>query len=573
MLDGVFCRALGAELNGALAGARVDKIHQTGAKELIFELFGGDRKILLVSALPSAPRICFVDSYDRPPNPTMLCMLLRKHLTGARITAAAALEDERIIKISFSGTDELGHPVTRALYTELMGKYSNVILCGGDDRILGAFSMSDVTDRRCIMTGAKYLPPDKQDKLSPFNVSEDVFLRLASEHSDMASDSFLLQSFLGFSPVTSREIAFRACGQTDAAVAEAGARRLWECFSDAVDSVRGGRVSPCISAGGKAFSYMELTQYGEGSCHPDTLCDLLRDYYSEKALFSELRRLSADINRVVSGNRTRIEKKLSARLAELDDCSKKDTFRRRGDLITANLYRIPNGASAASVFDYETGEETVIPLDSRLSPARNAQRMYAKYSKLKRAEEHLHTLIASDRAELDYVMSVEDALSRARTRRELDEIRTELSEVGYLSSGHAKPSGSKKPAKKLPAGAPLVFRTTDGLKVTVGRNNRQNDYITQSAEKTDIWFHVRKSPGSHVVLSTGGKEPTDRDYTESAMLAAFYSSVRGAQNAEVDYTYIRFVKKPSGSKPGFVTYDKYYTAVVNAEMPEVLCEK
>ena len=199
--------------------------------------------------------------------------------------------------------------------------------------------------------------------------------------------------------------------------------------------------------------------------------------------------------------------------------------------------------------------------------------MYAKYSKLKRAEEHLHTLIASDRAELDYVLSVEDALSRARTRRELDEIRTELTEVGYLSPRHAKPSGSKKPAKKLPAGAPLVFRTTDGLKVTVGRNNRQNDYITQSAEKTDIWFHVRKSPGSHVVLSTGGEEPTDRDYTESAMLAAFYSSVRGAQNAEVDYTYIRFVKKPSGSKPGFVTYDKYYTAVVNAEMPEVLCEK
>lgn len=563
MLDGIFCRALGSELN-LLAGAKIEKIHHISSKELVFELFGGERKTLLISSLPSAPRICFINEYDRPQNPTMLCMLFRKHLMGAKILGVSALPDERIIRMSFFATDELGHPAEKRLYIELMGKYSNCVLCTGDDRILGAFSVSDITDKRCIMSGAKYEPPEKQDKFPPFPVTREQFLRLASENSHRTADDFLLHFFLGFSPVTAREVSFASCGETDALISCIDTEKLWNAFNEVISSVNENRVTPFIASGGKAFSYIPLNQYGEGGKQVESLTALLAEFYAEKAQAAEIKQLSFDISRVLSNVKNRLEKKLSSQRTELAETEKKDIYRIRGDIITANIYRIPAGASSVTAMDYCTGEEVTIPLDTRLSASRNAQRLYAKYAKLKRAEEHLKVLIESGEKELAYVRTVEDALSRSRTRKELDEIRLELGEVGYMSA----PTG-KKGAKRVPAGQPLVFTTTDGMRVLVGRNNRQNDSLTSGADKNDIWFHVKNFPGSHVILCTEGSEPTDRDYTQAAMLAAYHSSVRGARNAEVDYTRVRYVKKPSGSKPGYVTYDKYYTAIVDGIMPEL----
>ncbi len=563
MLDGVFCRALGEELN-KLAGAKIEKIHHISSKELVFELFGGEKTTLLVSALPSAPRICFIKEYDRPQNPTMLCMLFRKHLSGGRVLSVSALPDERIIRFAFVAADELGHPAEKHLYIELMGKYSNCILCSEDDRILGAFSVSDVTDKRCIMSGARYEPPEKQDKFPPFSVTKEQFLLLAERNSHRTADDFLLSSFLGFSPVTAREVSFKATGETDALLITADKEKLWSEFDKLLSSVREGNVTPYIADGGKAFSYTTLYQYGGEGKRYDTLTQLLGEFYAEKASLAEIKQLSFDISRVLGTVKNRLEKKLVSQKNELSDCAKKDIYRNRGDIITANIYRIPQGASSVTAMDYSTGEEVTIPLDTRLSAARNAQRLYGKYAKLKRAEEHLTALIASGEQELSYVRTVEDALSRARTRKELDEIRLELGEVGYMSA----PMG-KKGSKKTPAGQPLVFTTTDGMRVLVGRNNRQNDSLTAGADKNDIWFHVKNFPGSHVILCTEGDEPTDRDYTQAAMLAAYHSSIRGASNAEVDYTRVRYVKKPSGSKPGYVTYDKYYTAIVDGVMPQL----
>lgn len=563
MLDGVFCRALGDELN-EYTGAKIEKIHHISSKELVFEIFGGERKTLLISALPSAPRICFIDDYDRPQNPTMLCMLFRKHLTGARITGVSALPDERIIRFCLLSTDDLGHPTEKRIYVELMGKYSNCVLCSGDDKILGAFSVSDITDKRCVMVGAKYTPPEKQDKFPPFSVSKEQFLRLAAENISRTADDFLLHNFLGFSPVTAREVAFDACGETDAALENTDTEKLWNSFSQLLDSVREKRVTPYIACGGKAFSYTALRQYGDGGREYDSLTALLKEFYAEKATAAEIKQLSYDISRVLTNIKNRLEKKLYTQKNELSDCAKKDIYRARGDIITGNIYRIKQGDCEITAVDYSTGKETTVPLDPRLSPSKNAQRLYAKYAKLKRAEEHLTALIASGERELEYVRTVEDSLSRARTRKELDEIRVELGEVGYMSA----PTG-KKGSKKVPAGQPYNFVTTDGMRVSVGRNNRQNDHLTFSADKNDIWFHVKNFPGSHVILYTDGKEPTDKDYTQAAMLAAYHSSVRGSRNTEVDYTRVRYVKKPSGSKPGFVTYDKYYTAVVDGVMPEL----
>ncbi|MBO7246047.1 MAG: NFACT family protein [Clostridia bacterium] len=563
MLDGIFCRALGDELN-KLSGAKIEKIHHISNKELVFELFGGERNTLLISALPSAPRICFIKEYDRPQNPTMLCMLFRKHLSGGRITSVSALQDERIIKFSFVAADELGHIEEKYLYVELMGKYSNCILCSHDDRILGAFSVSDITDKRCIMSGARYEPPEKQNKFPPFSVTKEQFLLLAAQNSHRTADDFLLQSFLGFSPVTAREVSFKATGETDSLLLSADHNKLWNEFEKLLDSVRTQSVTPCIAANGKAFSYTTLCQYGGEYKQLQSLTQLLGEFYAEKASLAEIKQLSFDISRVLGTVKNRLEKKLVSQKTELSDCAKKDIYRNRGDIITANIYRIPSGASSVTAMDYTTGEEVTIPLDTRLTAARNAQRLYAKYAKLKRAEEHLTVLIASGEEELAYVRTVEDALSRARTRKELDEIRLELGEVGYMSA-----PVTKKGSKKAPAGQHLTFTTTDGMRVLVGRNNRQNDSLTGNAEKNDIWFHVKNFPGSHVILCTEGEEPTDRDYTQAAMLAAYHSSIRGASNAEVDYTRVRYVKKPSGSKPGYVTYDKYYTAIVDGVMPDL----
>ncbi len=562
MLDGIFCRALGKELN-SLAGARIEKIHHIGSKELVFELFYGERKSLLISALPSAPRICFVEGYDRPQNPTMLCMLFRKHLTGGRITSVSAVENERIICFNLISTDELGHPSEKLLYIELMGKYSNCILCSGDNKILGAFSVSDITDKRCIMAGARYLPPEKQDKFPPFTVTEGQFTVLVNENISRTADDFFLSRFLGFSPVTAREVAFRATGATDTPLVSANKAALWREFSLLISSVENGTFMPFVSADGKAFSYTPLTQYGEGS-NPESLTALLGSFYSEKAHAAEIKQLSYDISRVLTTAQNRLEKKLASQKEELSDCGKKEFYRRQGDVITANIYRISAGDASVVAMDYELGEEVTVPLDTRLTPAKNAQRYYARYSKLKRAEEHLTVLISEGEEELTYIRTVFDALSRAKTRKELDEIRLELGEVGYMS----RPTG-KKGSKKAPAGQPLEFFTTDGMRVLVGRNNRQNDSLTGGADKNDLWFHVKNFAGSHVILCTDGVEPTDRDYTQAAMLAAYHSSIRGAFNAEVDYTRVRYVKKPSGSKPGYVTYDKYYTAVVNAVMPNL----
>ena len=563
MLDGIFCRALGNELNG-LSGARIEKIHHISSKELVFELFDGERKTLLISSLPSAPRICFITEYDRPQNPTMLCMLFRKHLSGARILGVQAVEDERIICFKLLATDELGHPEEKRIYVELMGKYSNCILCTGEDKILGAFSVSDITDKRCIMSGATYLPPEKQDKFPPFSVTKQQFLSLLEINSSRTADDFLLHTFLGFSPVTAREVAFKATGETDALIFASDKDKLWQEFNEVILSVSENRVVPFIADNSKAFSYITLTQYGGEGKRLESLTQLLSEFYADKAAAAEIKQLSFDISRVLSNVGNRLEKKLAIQKTELKECEKMDIYRNRGDIITANIYRIKQGDPSVTAMDYTTGEEVTVALDTRLSPAKNAQRLYGKYAKLKRAKEHLVSLIAAGERELEYLRTVEDSLSRARTRKELDEIRLELGEVGYMSA-----SSQKKQGKKAQIGQPFSYTTTDGMQVLVGKNNRQNDSLTSGADKNDIWFHVKNFPGSHVILCTEGKEPTDRDYTQAAMLAAYHSSIRGASNAEVDYTRVRYVKKPSASKPGYVTYDKYYTAIVDAVMPNL----
>ncbi len=569
--DGLFCAAVANELNN-WSGARVEKIHQSSQTCFYFQLYrDGKRGNFVVSASASRPILAITEeSVARPETPTPTCMLYRKHLQNGRFIGAYWIENERIIRFVFDCADEMGYITRKYLFAEMMGKYSNIILTDENEKILSASSVSDITsDVRRIMTGLPYEFPPKQDKISVFSIKENDFLELANAKEGIASNEFLLKTFFGFSPVVSREIVFRAFSETDTSLTKENAKTLFSEIEKLQKIFEDKDFSPNAvfdDDKGIEYSFIPLLQYGNDVklCEYESFSALLTDYFGRKEEAVNISRYSREIVKTVQNHLSRVTKKLTLLKNELDDCASMESVRIKGDVVTANIYRIKQGDSQVIGMDYESGKEITVSLDVSLSPSKNAQKYYKKYQKMKRASVMLAEQIKKAQSEKNYLESVLSFIDRAASPQELQEIKTELSECGYLSD---KTSASKK--KKTPVSKPLSFQTSDGLTLRVGRNNRQNDALTGSAERNDLWFHIKGFHGSHVILSVNGnEEPSDRDYTEAAMVAAYYSEKRGSKNVEVDYTRVRALKKPSGSAPGFVTYEKYYSAVVDAELPE-----
>lgn len=570
-LDGLFCYALGNELN-ALAGAKVERLNQTARDELFLRLYKeGIKYNLIVSAAPNSPRVALCEKEDpaQTAAPTAFCMLLRKHLNSARITSVYAPDNERIICFEFDSINELGYVEKKRLYAELMGKCSNILLTDGENKLLGALYLTDITaTSRRILIGMPYEAPPKQSKRDPFTVTKQEFLRLCEEFAEKDAGEFVLMSFLCFSPLTARETAFRAGGSTGKTVGETGGERLYGAFSAIIEDLENEALSPCVVKDGEgkmiAFSFTEITQYGYGFTVEKgaSLSEVLNLFFEEKGKREKQRVRSHDIQRLLANIKTRLVRKRANQLKELEECKNSSFYKTCGDLIIANIYALKQGMKSAELYDYEKEETVTVKLDERLSPSNNAKAYYKKYTKLKHAAVALEEQIKKAQAEESYIESVADALSRAETDADFDEIRRELAKEGYIST---RSRGDRK--QKSKGQKPLSFVTSGGYPVRVGKNNIQNDELTLSADKSDIWFHVKDHPASHAVMYTGGEEPDARSYTEAAMLAAYHSSVRGAKNVAVDYTPVRFVKKPNGSKPGFVIYNKYYTAFVDAEMP------
>lgn len=562
-LDGNFCHALSLELK-QLIGGRTDKIFHSGSSCVEAVIYAaGKNRVLVLSALPSMPYAAITsEAGEHPSTPTTFCLLLRKHLQSSRITDVYALPHDRVLCFEFECADELGHLSPRRLYAELMGKYSNIILTDPNDRILGALHTADLTaSKRQIMVGMPYQAPPPQDKRA-LPVSRDEFFELAGTVPEKSCERFILETFFGFSPVVCREICYTVCGRTDASVGEVDGEKLWFHFAAVMNRIHSGEFAPtAVFKEGKPveFSYIPLRQYGVTALTKEygSFSELLTDYYGSKRSAFLISDLAEGLFRVITQKQKHTEKKLASRLEDLRECEKKEQYRLWGDLLTSNIYRLKQGEKSADCIDYISGENVSVPMDTRLTPAKNAQRYYRLYTKYKNAEESLTGLIESDRQEITYLDSVFDCLARASTEQEISAIRSELESEGYIRA-----AGRKQKQKPLP---PLSFRTTDGMTVLVGRNNLQNDALTKNAAKNDIWFHVKNAAGSHTILVTNGEEPSDRDYTEAAEIAASHSSVAAGQKVEVDYTRIRFVKKPPASKPGYVTYDKYYTAVVTAK--------
>lgn len=570
--DGYFCVAVANELR-AWTGAKVEKIHQSAPSCLYFCLYREGQHANLILSVAAAKPLAVITTEEiaKPKDPTPLCMLFRKHLQNGRLTDVECVEHERILRFCFESADELGFVRKKWVYAEMMGKYSNLILVGEDGRIIGATSTADLTSSvRQVMPGLTYEPPAPQQKLDALQLTEGEFRTLLAENGDMPFEKFLVSKCYAFSPAIAREIAYLASGRTDATVQELSPDRLWHCFSLVTAAIREKRFTPCAvydQERGVEYAYLPLTQYtGMELRTKESFSELLLSYFAEKEEAVNLRSYASDILKTVRTHLAREQRKLVSQQQELSECEKREELRKTGDLIMANLYRLKSGDQHVLVTDYETGQEIALTLDSRLSPAQNAQKYYKRYAKMKRAAEALREQILLDERKIDHLESILDAVTRASELSDLEEIRRELAIAGFLRQPAASgKKGGKKKRETL--SKPLSYRTSDGMVVRVGRNNLQNDALTASAEKRDVWFHIKKFHGSHVILVTEGQEPTDRDYTEAAMLAAFHSEKRGSTNVEVDYTRVKHLRKPSGSAPGFVTYETYYSAVVDARDP------
>ena len=568
-LDTVMLSALAAELRPKLEGARIDKVRQPEREQVLLSIRNkGENMRLLINAGAGSGRVALTEqSFENPAEPPMFCMLLRKYLVGARIEKLTQPNWERLLMVDIISHNELGDSVCLKLAIELMGRSSNLVLVGDDGRIIDCLRRMEYGGdvQRRMLPGMIYRLPPAQKKPLIFDCDRaQIESALNSSEDGKPLDKRLLDSFSGLSPLVCRELVHRAFYDIS-------------CLPDALEafleSVRAGEFTPTLlTKDGKPaeYSFMQLKQYGSEYEQQslNSFSELLDAYYSKRELSERRRRRARELSHSVKTARDRIQRKLVCRLEELERTYGREEIRKNAELLTANMYRVKRGDSSVTVEDYYTDgcPSVEIKLDILKTPQQNAAAMFKEYNKLKTAEIHLTALVAEGEKQLDYLNSVLDELERAETERDLAEIRRELLETGYLKKQKgAKPDKSKKQG-------PMRFVSSDGYEILVGRSNSQNDELTtKTARRTDIWLHTKSVHGSHVIISCEGREPPERTIAEAASIAAYYSQGREGGKTAVDYTAVRFVRKPSGSMPGKVVYTDYRT--VMAEADEALCEK
>lgn len=568
--DAGMFRASVNEINALASDARVEKIYQPEKEEVVLLLrTQKDNYRLSVRAGSNSPRFALTAvSKENPEKAPMFCMLLRKHLSGARFQSVAQQGFERAAEFIFDSHDEMGYQCKKYLVIEIMGTYSNVILLDGERKILGALKTVDLTDNsgRAVLTGLIYENPPAQKKADPLITTEEEFSAfLAEVDGEMPADKFIMSKYMGISSLIAREIAYRATGHSDGAVSLAPSGALYREFSGMIERINSGSFTPVmiVSKAGKPLDYTftDIKQYGSAASVKvyDRFYTMTDEFFGRREHIEHMKQRSSDILRLLTNADTRLRKKITLQREELDATADMDKYKRYGDLITSSIYALKRGMKEVTLTDYYSEDcgEVKISLDEKLSPAQNAQRYYKKYTKMKVAKVELSKQIEAAEKELEYIDTVFDALTRASSENDLLEIRAEL-----YSSGFASKMKNHIQRKKI-QNAPLEYLTTEGYKVLCGKNNVQNDILTtKTAAKGDYWFHVKNAAGSHVILLCDGDEPSEKTFTEAAEIAAYNSKSRGGQNIAVDYTRAKNVKKPGGAKPGFVIYNTNFTAYV-----------
>ena len=563
-LDSVTLSALAGELQTKLIGCRVDKVQQPERDTVLLSVHGpaASGRLVLCGGVGTA-RAHFTEArYENPAQPPMFCMLLRKHLTGAKIAAVEQPERERLLLLRFDAWDELGLAVQKTLALELIGRGTNLILIDGEGRILDCLRRVDaeMNPLRQVLPGLIYRLPPKPEKPDFFALSSSE-RRAMWEASDGArpADKWLLDSFNALSPLLCRELVHRCQGDLST---------LPDAMDAFADTVLAGEFVPWMllqEGRPKDFSCLPIAQYGAamtGERFSD-FSALLDAFYTRRGQGEELRRRTAALRKTVKNARDRCARKIVMQTAELEKTAQRDEKRRWGDLITANLYRAPRaGARSMTATDFyaEGCPEVTVPLDPLKSPQQNAAAYYKEYNKAKTAERYLTELLAENRRDEQYLSSVLDELDRVRGEADIAEIRRELTETGYL-----KPQKNAKRQKERES-APLRYRTSGGWEVLVGRSNRMNDLLTfKTARKGDLWFHVQKLHGSHVILRCEGEMPDAQSIHEAAVLAAAHSQAAAGGKVPVDYTRVKFVKKPPAALPGMVIYTDQTTVTAEAD--------
>lgn len=577
--DAFMVRAVAFELDRVLCGARVEKVLQPSKDELFLVLHKDSEHFRLqINAGARAPRIGLTsESPENPKVPPMFCMLMRKHLTGAKVSRVWQRDFERVIEIELETYDEMGFYTKRRLISEIMGRYSNAVLCTDDYKILNALRPVDFTTsrKRQLLAQMTYEMPPSQEKANPFLETKEGFFERFSGVGEI-TDKDICSEYIGFSPLTARELIFR--GGNDKS-------RVWGELESLIGLANANDYEPTLvvdeSGRPREFSCFGIKQYDScfNTVKKSTLGELTDAFFAENERRERERQRAYTTEKLLKNIESRISKKLEIQRSELKDTEKKSEYKQKADLITANIYRFSGKSEKLVVTDYVddgnggyTEKQVELTLDRGSTAPKTAQRLYKKYNKAKNAQIEISAQIKKGEAELEYVRSVLDHLSRASGQSELDEIRMELADAGYIKpladERKKQCSGSKKPKEvKKQLKSPLKLTTSGGFTVLVGKNNLQNDYLTfKIANKNDYWFHVRNIPGSHTVIICEGAEPTENDLTEAAVIAAKNSKASDQDRAEVDFTRIKNVKKPSGARPGYVIYDNYNTAIVSPKM-------
>ena len=569
-LDAICLQAVVEELRPQLLNLRIDKVQQPARDQVILLLRGNKR--LLLNAGANAPRIQLTETArDNPAEPPMFCMLLRKHLVGARVADITQPLLERLVRLELDITDDFGQPGKRTLVLEAMGRRSNLILLDGEGRIIDCMRRvdADMSAQRQVLPGLYYEPPASVGRLPITEESEEGFRqKLAAANPERQLDAFLLDSYFGISPLMARELAFRTAGASDARLLElneTGRTNFWREIYQFSDAIKENKFTPIMlkkEGSPEDFACFPILQYG-GLLEPerfDSFSALLDSFYEQRERQERVRQRGADLIRTATTARDRLQRKLAMQEKDYAATQDRDRLRICGDLITSNLYRMERGQSklVCENFYDENCAETTIQLDPLLTPQQNAAKYYKRYTKAKTAEKYLREQMEFARRDAEYLESVLEEISHAETEQDFIDIRNELRDAGFLRKQ------GKKEIKR--AAKPRGFRTTSGFRVLVGRNNRQNDQLTcKEADHRDLWFHTQKIHGSHVILCTEGREVDDDTIVEVAKLAAYYSQARESGNVPVDYTMVKNVKKPAGARPGMVIYTTCRTVNVTPE--------
>jgi len=573
-LDGLVIHSIVDELHKKLLGGKIDKVYQPENDEIVLHIRNNKENFKLVlSCSASNPRVYLASDYkkENPINAPMFCMLFRKYIQGGNIVNVSQVDFERIIKISVESFDELKEKTTKDIIIEIMGRHSNIILThSSDNKIIDSAKRipPSVSRVRQILPGQTYVLPPKQDKLNPINeITLNSFVDTLNSF-DGSIFKAIYSKFLGISPVVAKEICFRANIDENLLTSEISLddiSKIYKEFYNLFKSIKDNNYNPCMVIDENIdkvldFSCINLSLFNNLSfINDDSMSKILENYYATKDIKDRIHQRSSDLRKSISIKLDRLYNKLNKQEKELIESENAEIYKVKGELITSYIYMIEKGMESVEVANFYDPEykNITISLNKNFTPSENAQKYFKKYNKMKTAKKEITSQIEISKEEIDYLENIMLSIENCENLAELMDIREELSKVGYLRAKNSNKKETKLTTK------PHEFISSDGFKILVGKNNKQNDHLTlKIASNDDIWLHTKNIPGSHVIIKTEGKDVPDETIFEGAMLAAFFSKSRMSSQVPVDYTKKKNIKKPNGAKPGMVIYETNSTIYV-----------